>query len=308
MRDATTARRRRALGRRPPRVVVRYANHCGCRPNSRHRRHCSVCVPRRLRCADAGARRALARARPVQPISAHARLSLRLWVCRPRPVFGRGRHGAPRRARDRGSRRRSRRAQPCLRACLCAAVRLVRAVRAHNVQQPLLPLHAACDSAVPDQGAAALCALPSCRPRWRPVPLMGEGGPADPAVHCACPHPPQPLCPSVRCHHRHPCVGTALQVYMYAGIAKLNSDWLLHAEPMASKLAVESARHHAALRGLLCRHEVAVGVCRRGRRSRSELVAREPRSEWPLEPHRPLPATLGRARLPQASHTSTWLT
>ena len=99
-----------------------------------------------------------------------------------------------------------------------------------------------------------------------------------------------------------------MQVYMYAGIAKLNSDWLLHAEPMASKLAGESVRHHAALRGLLCRHEVAVGVCCRGRRSRSELVAREPRSEWPLEPQRPLPATLGRASLPQASHTSTWLT
>lgn len=49
-------------------------------------------------------------------------------------------------------------------------------------------------------------------------------------------------------------------VYMYAGIAKLNSDWLLHAEPMASKLAVESTRHHASVRGLLCRHEVAVAV------------------------------------------------
>ena len=47
---------------------------------------------------------------------------------------------------------------------------------------------------------------------------------------------------------------------MYAGIAKLNSDWLLHAEPMASKLAAESLRHDATLRGLLCRHEVAVAV------------------------------------------------
>ena len=99
-----------------------------------------------------------------------------------------------------------------------------------------------------------------------------------------------------------------MQVYMYAGIAKLNSDWLLHAEPMASKLAVESERHHAALRGLLCRHEVAVGVCLRGRRSRSEFVAGEPRSEWPLEPQRSLPARLGRVSLPRASHTSTWLT
>ena len=50
---------------------------------------------------------------------------------------------------------------------------------------------------------------------------------------------------------------------MYAGIAKLNSDWLLHAEPMASKLAAESLRHDATLRGLLCRHEVAVAVCSR---------------------------------------------
>merc|ERR1740139_2095729 len=52
-------------------------------------------------------------------------------------------------------------------------------------------------------------------------------------------------------------------VYIYAGIAKLNSDWLLHAEPMASKLVTESFRHHATLRGLLCRHEVATAVCSR---------------------------------------------
>jgi hypothetical protein len=305
------ARRTKACARTLVRLrgVVLNANNCGCRPNARHRRHCSVRVPRRLRRADAGARRALARARAVQQISARARLSLRLWACRSRPVYERGRHGAPRRARDRCSRRRSRRAQPCLRACLCVAVRLVRAVRAHNVQQPLLPLHVARNSTFADRGAAALCALPSCRPCWRPMPLMGEGGPADPALHRACPHPPQPFCPSVRCHHSDSCLGTLLQVYMYAGVAKLNSDWLLHAEPMASKLAGESLRHDVTLRGLLCRHEVAVAVCSRvagvgarvrpGRRAASghrSLGGRSPLRSAGRVCHRP--ATVDLADLP----------
>ena len=58
-------------------------------------------------------------------------------------------------------------------------------------------------------------------------------------------------------------------VYAYAGVAKLNSDWLLHGEPMASKLR-ESARqyeHSMPWRHeALCSHELALlvslgGVC-----------------------------------------------
>ena len=36
-------------------------------------------------------------------------------------------------------------------------------------------------------------------------------------------------------------------VYLYAGVAKLNEDWLLHSQPMATKLSDEAAAHgHAA--------------------------------------------------------------
>ena len=96
---------------------------------------------------------------------------------------------------------------------------------------------------------------------------------------------------------------------MYAGIAKLNSDWLLHAEPMASKLAAESLRHDATLRGLLCRHDVAVAVCSRvagvgarvrpGRRAASghrSLGGRSPLRSAGRVCHRP--ATVDLADLP----------
>lgn len=58
-------------------------------------------------------------------------------------------------------------------------------------------------------------------------------------------------------------------VYAYAGVAKLNGDWLLHGEPMASKLR-ESARRYEhtmpRLHEALCSHELALlvslgGVC-----------------------------------------------
>lgn len=111
----------------------------------------------------------------------------------------------------------------------------------------------------------------------------------------------------MRCHHSDSCLGALLKVYMYAGIAKLNSDWLLHAEPMASKLAGESLRHDATLRGLLCRHEVAVAVCSR--------VAGVGASVWPgcraASGHWSLggrcPATLGRAMSATGQPQSTWL-
>ena len=49
-------------------------------------------------------------------------------------------------------------------------------------------------------------------------------------------------------------------VYFYAGVAKLNSDWLLHAEPMRSKLSSEAAMYHPYLAGLLTRSEAAIFV------------------------------------------------
>ena len=40
-------------------------------------------------------------------------------------------------------------------------------------------------------------------------------------------------------------------VYAYAAVAKLNEDWLVHGEPMATKLASESALHEPGMRWTL---------------------------------------------------------
>ena len=52
-------------------------------------------------------------------------------------------------------------------------------------------------------------------------------------------------------------------VYAYAGLAKLNSDWLLHSQPMATKLPEEATQYNPYLKPLLVLPETArvVSLC-----------------------------------------------
>lgn len=46
-------------------------------------------------------------------------------------------------------------------------------------------------------------------------------------------------------------------VYWYAGVAKCNADWILHAEPMVTKLRDEAASYNPSLRWLLSNPNLA---------------------------------------------------